>query len=196
MEHRFYLKRGKDPELLFILLNPSTATQERNDHTLHRLAAAARQHGYTAFSVANLFTLRTPHPRELKGLPAIGDGNRLLVRRLSYVHKTVVYAWGNMPSHLKKQYEWTNSEPDLFRSIVPHPLCFRHTKTGHPNHPCRLHNNQLGWEPFRSVLYWMRGTTQLEAWLQAHELSLIFDLVHDHVDGIYEGSEVQQKSNE
>ena len=184
MDRRYYLKRGEHPQVLFILLNPSNATDEINDATVRRLIASTRQQGYDAFSVVNLFTLRTPHPKDLKGMHnPVGDGNTDLVRRLAHTHAVVVYAWGNLSAYLKKAYRWTNREPDFLRTVV-HPLCFRHTQSGAAGHPCRLHNNQLRWEPFRCELRWRSGPPAFEAWLQARKLPLVFYLVDDDIDRI------------
>ena len=57
-------KKGK--RLLFILLNPSTATEKQNDPTIERCERRSRLMNYGAFRVCNLFAFRTKSPKIMK----------------------------------------------------------------------------------------------------------------------------------
>jgi hypothetical protein len=67
--YRYALSRVWEPDvppLLFILLNPSTATEQRNDPTLARCETRARRMGFGGVCVVNLFALRATDPRLLR----------------------------------------------------------------------------------------------------------------------------------
>ena len=55
-----------DRRLLYIMLNPSTATERANDPTVERCERRARMLGYGGFRVCNLFALRETDPSRLK----------------------------------------------------------------------------------------------------------------------------------
>src|SRR5579864_646380 len=62
--------------VLFILLNPSTADQDRNDPTVERCERRARTSGFDGLLVANLFALRSTDPGVLREASApIGPQN-------------------------------------------------------------------------------------------------------------------------
>lgn len=77
--YRYTLTREWDDtgrKLLFIMLNPSTATEERNDPTIERCERRAVALGYGAFRVCNLFAFRATDPKDLKRAKApIGPDN-------------------------------------------------------------------------------------------------------------------------
>src|SRR6266436_6577265 len=54
------------PQVLFVMLNPSTADRQRNDPTIRRCIGLAAAWGYGALAVGNLFAFRTPSPKVLK----------------------------------------------------------------------------------------------------------------------------------
>lgn len=72
----FFPDAGAGGSLLYILLNPSTATEEHNDPTVERCERRARALGYGGFAVTNLFAFRATRPEDLKraGAP-VGPGN-------------------------------------------------------------------------------------------------------------------------
>src|SRR4029077_5114543 len=76
--YRFALWRRWDsgPQVLFVMLNPSTADETTDDPTIRRCIGFARTWGFGSLAGANLFAFRTLKPRQLR--PAsepIGAGN-------------------------------------------------------------------------------------------------------------------------
>src|SRR5438128_11663503 len=66
--YRYVLWREWDPgqpRVLWILLNPSTATATEEDPTLRRLIAFSRSWNYGSLALVNLFSLRATHPWKL-----------------------------------------------------------------------------------------------------------------------------------
>ena len=56
--YRLWRTWGPGPRVLWVMLNPSTADETVNDPTIERLERRARQSGYCALGVINLFAWR------------------------------------------------------------------------------------------------------------------------------------------
>ena len=68
LDYRYSLSKEWDvglPRTLFILLNPSTATEEFNDPTISRCVARSCALGFGAMMVCNLFAFRGRKPSDL-----------------------------------------------------------------------------------------------------------------------------------
>ena len=68
--YRYSLERQWDPArpvMTAIMLNPSTATEAKNDPTVARVERRARMGGFGALRVTNIFSLRATDPAELYG---------------------------------------------------------------------------------------------------------------------------------
>src|SRR3989442_12314353 len=83
------------PRIAFILLNPSTADEQKNDPTIRRCMGFARTWQFGAVEVVNLFAYRATHARELlKVVDPVGkENNRFLMRAVERC-STVVVGWG------------------------------------------------------------------------------------------------------
>ena len=87
--------------LLFILLNPSTATELRNDPTIARCQKRAEMLGYKAFIICNLFAFRTKSPSIMKSCQdPIGPENNEIIRGQLKLADKVICAWGNHGTYL------------------------------------------------------------------------------------------------
>lgn len=97
-QYRYALTRCWDatrPKLLVVMLNPSTATEEKNDPTIERVERRTRQLGFGAFRVTNLFALRTTDPKALYGHPEpVGPGNDAATVEGATWADRVLCAWG------------------------------------------------------------------------------------------------------
>lgn len=121
-------------EILFICLNPSTADEIHNDPTVSRCVNFARDWGYRAVWVGNLFALRATEPNELyTAYEPVGMANNLALRQMAKRCSKVVYAWGN---HGRYQDRGRR----VAQMIGPR-WCFGVNKTGEPKHPLYLSRN-------------------------------------------------------
>jgi hypothetical protein len=142
--YRYLLNRTWDPSIhnmLFIMLNPSTADAMTDDHTIRRCAYYARRHGYGGVSVANLFGLRATDPRKLLKHPdPAGPDNIKVLLTLAHrdPDRIIVAAWGAYDQRLGI---FGQQVIDLFTEVghTIHRLGSP-SKDGYPRHPSRLGN--------------------------------------------------------
>ena len=96
--YRYRLDRTWDrakPSVLFVLFNPSTADESLDDPTLRRCIGFAQKWGYGGLCVINLYSLRTPNPKELLAHPAPkGPAQMRFFQEALEEHQDVVCAWG------------------------------------------------------------------------------------------------------
>ncbi|MGR3494429.1 DUF1643 domain-containing protein [Citreimonas sp.] len=138
MHYRYGLRRTWDPsgdEVLFVMLNPSTATEERNDPTIERCQRRAARLGFGGVRIANLFAWRATRPSDLRraGEP-IGPETDALLRDWSGRAALTIAAWGVHGAFLGRAAQ-----------VAP-LLCgdVRHlglTRDGHPRHPLYVRND-------------------------------------------------------
>ena len=119
------------PRLAYVMLNPSKATEQANDATIERCERRARQLGYGAFRVVNLFALRETSPARLKKSrrpegPANTDHIRLAVSWAD----DILASWGVHGTH--------RGQAEKVKTLLTdgnHLLTLGQTKDGHPRHP-------------------------------------------------------------
>jgi hypothetical protein len=123
--------KGK-PLLLFIGLNPSTATGVLDDATIRRVVAFAKSWVYGGLFVGNLFSLVTPDPKELWAAKKKGTGdgaNDHVLRVMVRLTDDVLVGWG----HFGKD---AGDRPAEVLALVDKPVyCLGVTKDGQPKHP-------------------------------------------------------------
>ena len=129
--YRYELRRVWNearPVVLFIMLNPSTADESTDDPTIRRCINFARDWGYGALTVGNLFALRTKHSKRLlRSADPIGPENDRTLMKLIDEHLIVVAAWGAFGSRCARARE-------VCRLIGP-SKCLGVTRAGFPRHP-------------------------------------------------------------
>lgn len=138
LRYRYWLHRELAPDgkdgLVFVLLNPSTATATQDDPTIRRCVAFGKRWGYRDLTVVNLFALRATNPTELRqfGAAAIGEHNDEVLRwaRAEPRTQTVVAAWGNHGLHLERDA--------VVLPIIRPTMALSVTKLGCPGHPLYL----------------------------------------------------------
>lgn len=103
--YRYLLTRvwGDGPRALFIMLNPSTATEVQNDPTVERCERRARALGFGAFRVTNIFAFRATDPRVMRaeGDPVGPDNDAAILSSLPWADR-IICAWGNHGLHLDR----------------------------------------------------------------------------------------------
>ncbi|MFG0256548.1 MAG: DUF1643 domain-containing protein [Phycisphaerales bacterium JB043] len=120
------------PVCNFCMLNPSTATAEKNDPTVRRALGYAQRWNHGALIVTNIFALRATNPRELCETPdPVGPGNDEAILNAAREADLVVGAWGN---HAELNSRGAHVIEMLTNAGVElHAL--KTTGKGHPAHP-------------------------------------------------------------
>ena len=120
------------PRLVYVMLNPSKATELANDPTIERCERRARRLGFGAFTAVNIFALRETSPERLKAAAEPeGPENLAHIRSAVAEADMILAAWGVHGAH-RGQAEGVLAE--LRKSGRPlHVLGL--TKDGHPRHP-------------------------------------------------------------
>lgn len=135
MAYRYDLTRvwnAGGTRVLFVMLNPSTATELRNDPTVERCERRARALGHGAFRVVNIFAFRATDPKVMRAAPdPVGPENDTAILAGAGWADAVVCAWGTHGAHLGRGA----AVEALLRA---RGQCLFHlglTRQGHPRHP-------------------------------------------------------------
>ncbi len=119
-------------KVLFLMLNPSTATEIQNDPTVERCERRARALGYGAFRVCNIFAFRATDPKVMrKADDPIGPHNDMIISQAIDWADDVVAAWGAHGEHQNRGAAMEN----LLKNQSKSPKHLGLTKAGHPKHP-------------------------------------------------------------
>ncbi|MEX2217960.1 MAG: DUF1643 domain-containing protein [Phycisphaerales bacterium] len=132
--YRYRLSRrwAQGPSALWIMLNPSTADDRRDDPTIRRCIGFSRAWGFGAMEVVNLFALRTPHTRTLAAAahPVGADNDRHICDASSQA-TLIIAAWGAWAAARGRDHE--------VLGLLHQPLwCLGRTASGSPRHPLYL----------------------------------------------------------
>lgn len=140
-KHRYVLHRDFDvwklPEAcVFIMLNPSTATEMVSDPTVRRCEGYTRAWGYKRLTVLNIFALRSTDPKALYAhADPVGRLNDTFVQNSTERAGLIVCAWGLHGKHL-------NRGAEVLRMLAHKRPCYlKLTKDGIPSHPLYLKAN-------------------------------------------------------
>jgi hypothetical protein len=118
----------------FIMLNPSTADEEKLDPTCAKCATWARSWGFDGFYVVNAFALRSTDPGALKtavkvGQNPIGIDNDAAILKVVKDSRLIVVGWGRHATLLNRDQQMR----DLLRNF--HLYCVGINGDGSPEHP-------------------------------------------------------------
>ena len=133
--YRYDLTRCWDQtaaKLLFIMLNPSQADVIQNDPTVARCERRARDAGFGAIRVANIFAWRDtdPHAMRRATMPVGPENDRVLQAAARWANQTVA-AWGVHGAHRDRGAEVATRLRKNGHDMYHLGL----TKDGHPRHP-------------------------------------------------------------
>jgi hypothetical protein len=132
--YRYRLTRrwARGPSIVWIMLNPSTADERRDDPTIRRCIGFSRAWGFGGLTVVNLFALRTPEPRDLREHPdPIGLDNDRHITAAAASAEQVVAAWG--------AFAFARERAEAIQALVKRSLlCLSRSASGAPSHPLYL----------------------------------------------------------
>ena len=132
---RYLLTRRWQPagrKALFVMLNPSTATELQNDPTVERCERRARALGFAAFRVANIFAYRATDPKRMRAAPdPVGPMNDAAIAASALWADAILCAWGTHGAHLGRG----QAVERLLRASGRPLMHLGLTRDGHPKHP-------------------------------------------------------------
>ncbi|WP_171122917.1 MULTISPECIES: DUF1643 domain-containing protein [unclassified Ruegeria] len=133
--YRYSLTRVWDADgrkALFVMLNPSTATEVQNDPTVERCERRARALGFGAFQVTNIFAWRNTDPRKMRAAAdPVGPKNDAAILDGVQWADQIIAAWGAHGAHLDRG----PAVETLLRGTGQPLFHLGLTKDGHPKHP-------------------------------------------------------------
>lgn len=141
-KYRFLLWRDFNSTgkiVLFVMLNPSTATELVLDPTVRGCRERALRMGYGTLEVCNAFAIRSPDPKVLKKeQDPVHPLNDEWIEKRAKKAQLVVAAWGPHCKHLKRHEAVLKL---LSRLCDVH--CLTVTKDGYPGHPLYVPHAKL-----------------------------------------------------
>ena len=122
----------RGPKALFVMLNPSTATELANDPTVERVEQRAHRMGFGAYRVCNLFAWRATEPKQLLGAPKpVGLENDGILVGACHWADQIICGWGNHGA-----FDVRGAAVEALMRGTGRPLFHLGlTKMGHPRHP-------------------------------------------------------------
>ncbi len=132
-------KFGSPRACVFIMLNPSTADADADDHTIIKCVGFAKRWNFERLVVVNLFAYRATKPAELKAVNHNGDPvgyqNQHYVRRALDRAGRVVCAWGSHGGHLGQDRTMLGWLDQSWDSCL---YALGYDTKGNPRHPLML----------------------------------------------------------
>ena len=136
-QYRYRLRRhwAEGKRVAFLMLNPSTADEMKNDPTVARCEQRAIRLGYTGFEVINIFALRSTDPKGLytHDNPQ-GSKNLFAIEQAISSVDDVICAWGAHGALLDQSAKIRKLITDLGGRCFHLGL----TQKGEPKHPLYL----------------------------------------------------------
>lgn len=134
-QYRFTLWRRWDysrAPVAFIMLNPSTADEVKNDPTVERCERRARAMGAGGVTVLNVFALRSTDPKALYShADPVGPGNDAAIVMACSEASMVICAWGGHGRYLDRGRKVI----ELLETNGIKPYCLHINSDGTPKHP-------------------------------------------------------------
>jgi len=131
--YRLFRRWAPGPALLWVMLNPSTADADTNDPTVERCERRAREWGYPAVEVVNLFAWRATDPRDLRLQDdPVGPTNDAAILAAADSAGLILCAWGThggLRGRSAQVRQLLSAEPLYVLSL---------TRSGEPGHPLYL----------------------------------------------------------
>lgn len=138
--YRYHLSQVWNPKrdnLIWLLLNPSTADEVQNDATVERCERRARMWGFGGVEIYNIFAYRATHPTDMKKhADPVGPDNDRWIKDFAKKSRvtTAIIAWGDHAKH-------GNRGEAVLNILRKNQACVSALKingSGHPSHPLYL----------------------------------------------------------
>jgi hypothetical protein len=125
--------------LVFVMLNPSTATEVQNDPTVERCERRARTLGFGSLQVTNIFAWRDTDPKKMRTAkePIGPDNDKTIMEACSWGDQ-IIAAWGTHGAHLNRGVQ----VKQILRSSDKPVFHLGISKGGHPKHPLYIAYSQ------------------------------------------------------
>ena len=132
--HRSLPGAGRS-RVVWLMLNPSTADEDRDDPTIRRCAGFSGRAGAAGLTVVNLYALRAVHPAELWCHPdPVGPENDITLQSVLAAAAAggwpVICGWGTAA-----RSDRVGMVVGLARAAGVPLLALGRTRHGHPRHP-------------------------------------------------------------
>ena len=124
------------PRCAFVLLNPSTADERRDDPTIRRCIGFAADAGFGQAIVVNLFALRATEPQVLRAArDPIGPENDGAILHAALGASAIVIGWGAWGARFRSRADAVRLLLTPFGRRV---FVLGQTRSGEPRHPLYL----------------------------------------------------------
>jgi hypothetical protein len=131
--YKLWRRWSAGPVVHFIMLNPSTADEKKNDPTVERCERRARQWGYGGLIVTNIFAYRSTSPWALYKIPdPIGTDNDYHILSSTTKTEHTICGWGEH-GKLMNRHEKVKTLLGYVRVYA-----LKLNKDGIPTHPLYL----------------------------------------------------------
>ena len=158
---RTWPKSGRELTACWIMLNPSSADEKKDDPTIRSCIKHSKRLGFSDLVVVNLYPFRTASPRECRQIAEEMDNDSVLRYEEELMTNAeivaeeagsawkVIAAWG--------QSAWDEEWIHHVIGVIPRLYCLGTTKSGAPKHPLargrhRILDTQplILWEPWNA----------------------------------------------
>jgi len=131
--------------ILFLMLNPSTADADIFDPTVKRCFNYAKRWGYNHMTVCNIYAYRATNPKDMlrakeEGINIIGQHNDSYIWGCAMEAQKIICAWGASPWSRDRAKEVIQV---LERYCGEKLFCLKKSKDGCPVHPLYQKNDLI-----------------------------------------------------
>jgi hypothetical protein len=139
--YRYRLTRTWDvarPSVVWVMLNPSTATASTDDATIRRVVDFSRRWAFGSAEIVNLFALRSTKPDALlRARDPVGPENDDSIADTRASADAIVVAWGSLGAIANPGTGVARCE-EVVSLVGESAMCLGVTKEGQPRHPLYL----------------------------------------------------------
>ena len=137
--YRLWREWGSGPTCLFVMLNPSTADEGTDDHTIRKCTGFAMRFGAGRIFVVNLFAYRATYAEDLaKQGGVVGTDNDAILTAEASAAQIIVAAWGDGKPQIRGLIERRASAVKALLAPFNVYRLGELLPSGNPRHPLML----------------------------------------------------------